>query len=223
VNAAGRQGALLIAATGNLEKPFILSPAAADQVVGVGSVETNLRRSDFSNYSEQQLFGPGTVDLMAPGRGILSTTPNNDYNTLQGTSMSTPLVSGIAALLLSREPQLSPSELEQRLLAGAYFDPTFMNAARYGKGILRADLAFGLPGPGSKVTVAAGGTTSSALITTTLDFYGGSSPFTLPNLAAGTYRFVALSNGSGGQLANTQELALQNAETKTLSVNLGKP
>jgi serine protease len=222
VNAATHEGALLIAATGNENQPFVLSPAAADHVLGVGSVDTDLRRSSFSNYSEQKLFGPGTVDLMAPGNDILSTLPNNGYGTLQGTSMSTPLVSGIAALLLSREPQLSPTELEQRLLSGAYFDPA-MNQTEFGRGILRADLAFGLPGPGSKVTIAVGGTnTSSTLTTATLDFYGGSSPFTLPNLASGEYRAVALSNGKGGQLSSVQPFSLLEGETKTLELALSK-
>lgn len=224
VNAASRTGALIIAATGNSKAPFILSPAAANNVLAVGSVDIDLTRSSFSNYSAQQRFGPGTVDLMAPGSDILSTIPGNKYGLLGGTSMSTPLVSGIAALLLSREPQLSPSELEGRLLSAAYFDPAIMNAAQFGKGVLRADLAFGLPGPGSKVTVALGGpSTPGALITTTLDFYGGSSPFTLPDLAPGSYRFAAISNGTGGQLANTQAVTLQDGEAKTLSVNLTKP
>ncbi len=226
VNAASRAGAIIIAATGNSNEPFILSPAASDKVLAVGSVDPDLTRSNFSNYSTEKRFGPGTVDLMAPGDGILSTVPPNEfgpYGLLQGTSMSTPLVSGIAALLLSHEPQLNPEELEQRLLSGAYFDPP-MKEAEFGKGVLRADLAFGLPGPGSKVTLAVGGTNaSSTLTTTTLDFYGGSGPFTLPNLASGNYRSVALSNGAGGQLVNSQEITLQEGEAKTLSVQLARP
>jgi serine protease len=227
VDEANRAGALIVAATGNSNKPFILSPAAADKVLAVGSVETNLVRSDFSNYSAQQRFGPGTVDLMTPGNGILSTIPDNGfglYGQLQGTSMSAPLVSGIAALILSREPQLDPSELEARLLSAAYFEPALMKQTEFGKGVLRADLALGLPGPGSTVTVALGGpSTPSSLTTTTLDFYGGSDSFTLPNLAAGAYRLTAMSNGSGKQLATTQQISLQDAESQTLSLELESP
>ncbi len=226
VNDATFQGALLVAATGNTNQNAILSPAAADKVLAVGSVDRNLKRSSFSNYSAEKLFGPGTVDLMAPGNGILSTTPNNEYAFLQGTSMSTPLVSGIAALILSHEPQLSPETLEQRLLAATYFDKKVMNEAEHGQGILRADLAFGLPGPGSAVTVAVGSSgtppLTSSLSSAELDAYGGSSPFTLPKLLAGNYRLVALSNGTGGQLSNTQTFTLQGAETKTLNINLSK-
>jgi subtilisin family serine protease len=224
VNAAISEGVLVVAATGNESQSYIFSPAAADKVLAVGSVDVTLERSSFSNYSEKQLFGPGVVDLMAPGNGILSTFPNNDYSSLPGTSMSAPLVAGVAALLLSREPQLSPEELEQRLLAGAYFDSAVMTAAEHGKGILRADLTFGLPGPGSDVTVAVGTPEgSSALTTTTLDFYASPIPFTLPNLAAGNYRVVTLSNGKSGQLFNTQTISVAEGETKALSVQLSKP
>ncbi len=219
VNAATSTGALVIAATGNGGDSFILSPAAAENVLAVGSVEQNLTRSSFSSYSAQKLFGPGDVDLMAPGNGILSTFPNSTYGVQQGTSMSAPLVSGVAALLLSREPQLSPEELEQRLLNSVYFDKS-MSATEFGKGVIRADLAFGLPGPGNEIALALGG---SVLTTTTLDFYGGSSPFILSDLASGTYRFIALGNGAGGQLVSTQEVTLQNAEARTLTVTLKKP
>jgi subtilisin family serine protease len=218
VNDADFAGALIIAATGNDSQNFVLSPAAADHVIGVGAVDTTLQRSSFSNYSELKKYGPGVVDVVAPGDNLLSTIPGSDYGLLSGTSMSTPMVSGIAALILSHESQLSGLDLEQRLLGATYFDESYMNEAEYGKGVLRADLAFGLPGPGSTVTVAVGNTSHSALTTTTLDVYGNSSPFTLTNLAAGTYRFIALSNGAGGQLLNSQSVTLQDAEQKTLDV-----
>jgi subtilisin family serine protease len=222
VDDADITGALIVAATGNNSDRFVLSPAAANHVIGVGSVSDTLRVSSFSNTSETKKYGPGVVDLVAPGDSILSTIPGGDYGLQSGTSMSTPIVAGIAALLLSREPQLSSEELEQRLLTAIYFDGSYMNASGYGKGVLRADVAFGLPGPGSTVTVAVGNTSQSALTTTTLDVYGNSSPFTLPNLSAGTYRFVALSNGAGGQLLNSQDVTLLDAEQKTLDATMSR-
>jgi subtilisin family serine protease len=227
VDAASSAGALVIAATGNDNGAnYVRTPAAADHVLGVGSVDTALERSNFSNYSAVKKFGPGGVDLMAPGNDILSTIPQNNsgliYGLLSGTSMSTPVISGIAALVLSHEPELSPEALEQRLLAATYFDTSYMTENEYGKGVLRADLVFGLPGPGSNVAVAVGSTGMSALATTKLDVYGGSSPFTLNNLAGGSYRLVTLANGTGGQLSGLETLDVQDAEQKTANVVIKK-
>jgi serine protease len=226
VNAATNEGALIVAATGNNgeRQNYVLSPAAANNVLGIGSVDRNLQRSPFSNFSGVQRLGPGGVDLMAPGNGILSTVPDraegNVYQTLSGTSMSTPLVSAIAALLLSREPNLRPQELESRLLAATYFDRSYMSESRYGKGVLRADLLFGLPGPNSSVAVAVGGVGSSAFTTTTLDVYGGTATFEINDLPAGDYRFIALSNGAGEQLFARDTLTLQTSETRAFDVIL---
>ena len=216
VDDADFAGALIVAASGNDGDRFVRSPAAANHVIGVGSVGETLRLSGFSNTSGVTRYGPGVVDLVAPGDNLLSTIPGGNYGLQLGTSMSAPMVSGIAALLLSREPQLSSEELEQRLASATYFDASYMNEADYGKGVLRADVAFGLPGPGSTVNVVVGSSNQSALTTTTLDVYGNSGVFTLPDLGAGTYRFTALSNGAGGQLFNSQEVTVLEGEQKTL-------
>ncbi|HSR37568.1 MAG TPA: S8 family serine peptidase, partial [Phnomibacter sp.] len=64
--------------------------------------------ADFTNY------GPHTVDVMAPGVKIYSTVPQgNKYSFQQGTSMAAPVVSGIAALLLSYFPTLKATDVKQ--------------------------------------------------------------------------------------------------------------
>ncbi|MDL1878876.1 hypothetical protein FBQ85_27490, partial [Cytophagia bacterium CHB2] len=62
-------------------------------------------------------YGATTVDLAAPGKNILSTTPNNGYQSLSGTSMATPHVAGIAALTLAQFPALTNIQLKNRLMA----------------------------------------------------------------------------------------------------------
>lgn len=62
--------------------------------------------ASFSNY------GKKSVDLFAPGVEIYSTTPNNEYEDLQGTSMASPIASGVAALVWSYYPQLTPEQVK---------------------------------------------------------------------------------------------------------------
>lgn len=62
-------------------------------------------------------FGVTTVDLAAPGKDILSTTPNNGYTKLQGTSMATPHVAGVAGLVFSQFPGWTHLQVKERLLS----------------------------------------------------------------------------------------------------------
>jgi cell wall-associated protease len=63
----------------------------------------------FSNY------GKKSVDLFAPGVQIYSTTPNNSYENLQGTSMACPATTGVAAILMSYFPDLSAHDVKEIL------------------------------------------------------------------------------------------------------------
>ncbi len=63
-------------------------------------------------------FGASTVDLAAPGENVLSTLPGNRYGYYSGTSMATPHVTGVAALLKSQQPTLDDAQLKARILDG---------------------------------------------------------------------------------------------------------
>lgn len=112
--AARDRGIVLVAAAGNDNTSARSYPAAYNSVISVGASDQSDRRADFSNYGN-------TIDLMAPGVNILSAyaTGDNRYAYLSGTSMACPLVAGAAALLVGRNPGMSPEEVRQCLRSGA--------------------------------------------------------------------------------------------------------
>ncbi len=81
--------------------------------VGASSWETTNFAAGFSNYGEK------SVDIFAPGVEIYSTTPDNNYKNLQGTSMACPVVTGVAALVLSYYPNLTAIQLKDIILKSA--------------------------------------------------------------------------------------------------------
>ena len=233
-------GATLLAATGNNGIDQIISPAAVEDVIAVGSVNPSFRRSCFSNYGTGAELGPGKIDLVVAGgegpatRGLVdkelecdpdvitieSTYPNNSYGVKAGTSMATPIASGIAALILARRPELKANLLEDKLLESVYFDDSYMTEEEYGAGILRADYALDLPGPDAEVSVTTSKNDADFIDTVKLDLLGGSTSYILDGLAAGTYDLEALTGGSGAVLGGRAELAVKTGEEKRLDIPL---
>jgi thermitase len=135
INYAVSHGALPIAAAGNDGSTSLHYPAALAGVVSVAATTNSDRLASFSNRSASW------VDVAAPGSGILSTLPTFDnasgakgYGYLSGTSMATPIVSGIAALIWSLFPAGDTNrQVEQRLFATA--DPIAGTGSdwRYGR------------------------------------------------------------------------------------------
>ncbi|MDD1729216.1 MAG: S8 family serine peptidase [Methanospirillum sp.] len=95
------------------DSPQIISVAASDASDGI---------PNYSNY------GTSSVDVAAPGDWILSTYPTSlgyDYIKMKGTSMATPQVSGLAALILSVNPGLSADQIKQLIVNNVDNKPAF--------------------------------------------------------------------------------------------------
>ena len=106
---AHARGVVLIAAAGNANEAESIFPAAYRRVISVASTNQHQQRFYRSNYG-------ASVDIGAPGNGIISTQIDNDYRILTGTSMAAPHVAGVAALMLSKRPALTQEEVRQILI-----------------------------------------------------------------------------------------------------------
>ncbi len=132
VNRAYSQGAVIVAAAGNEGTNVPQYPAAYSKVIAVSATTTDGRLARFSNRGDW-------VDLAAPGTDILSTSKSGGYHRMSGTSMSAPLVSGLAGLLASRG--MSGDSIRQRMLASAKDLGPAGDDPRFGHGRIDADNA----------------------------------------------------------------------------------
>ncbi|WP_417264920.1 S8 family serine peptidase [Brumimicrobium sp.] len=132
MNNAWNQGVILVAAAGNDGVSTMFYPAAYNNVISVANTTENDTKANSSQY--------GTwIDIAAPGSNIASTVPSSSYAYLTGTSMASPLVSGLLGLMKSYAPSATNTELINCLLSSA--DPindTYYNNGQLGSGRINA-------------------------------------------------------------------------------------
>jgi subtilisin family serine protease len=125
VDYALSNGVVVVAAAGNdgatdrdgdgVADNDVSYPAAYDGAIAVASYDRNGVVSSFSTRGDY-------VDVAAPGSWILSTLNTGSWGRMSGTSMATPHVAGIAALLIAQQPSRTPAQVRERLESTA-FDP----------------------------------------------------------------------------------------------------
>lgn len=110
INAASDAGVIIVAAAGN-DSSYVDYPAAYDKTIAVSATDKNNLLASFSSRGNQ-------VDVAAPGVSIYSTYKGSAYATMSGTSMATPHVSGVIALMLQRDPGMTLDEIRQQFSSG---------------------------------------------------------------------------------------------------------
>ncbi|GLX69062.1 S8 family peptidase [Paenibacillus glycanilyticus] len=131
---AYKQGIVIVASAGNSgtdDNGMIDAPASFPETMAIAATDMSDKVTNFSSR------GTG-IDLAAPGEQIKSTWLNGGYMTLSGTSMSAPHATGGVALLLSRQPKLSPSAVTELLRGWAQSLPSETEDER-GAGLLQLD------------------------------------------------------------------------------------
>ncbi|MET1256478.1 S8 family peptidase [Aliikangiella maris] len=150
VNSARANGAVVVVAAGNSNSDVQnFTPANCPGVIAVAATNKNGNRASYSNYGS-------LIDIAAPGGesgnsvGVLSTlntgrtTPSTDnYAWYAGTSMASPHVAGVAALMFAVNPNLTPTEVEQKLKQSArpFGSSSSCNTNNCGAGLLDAPAA----------------------------------------------------------------------------------
>jgi subtilisin family serine protease len=124
VNYAWNNGAVIVAGAGNSSTSAPYYPAACDNVVAVSATDSGDNRAWFSNYGDW-------VDISAPGVSIWTTIKGGGYGSPNGTSFSSPLSAGLAALIMSANPSLTNTQVVEIInqntddIGAPGFDPYF--------------------------------------------------------------------------------------------------
>jgi thermitase len=131
VRSAVAQGAVVVAAAGNSSSSIPQYPGAYPEVVSVAATDSNDRPASFTTRG-------AWVDVSAPGVNILSTVPGG-YTRMSGTSMASPVVSGIFGLVSALHPQWSVLQKRDAVESGV--TPVQGNNGGMGSGVVNALLA----------------------------------------------------------------------------------
>ncbi len=226
------QGILPIAAAGNAGNTKVSYPAGYASVVSVAAVDSNEMVASFSQHNSD-------VEIAAPGVNVLSTVPFSTlYEQWSGTSMATPHVSAVAALLMSAFPNASVQEIRDAIDFSAKDLGTAGRDTYYGYGLVQAQAALDYlggvtppPPPPPTGTLAVTVTTDKATytdretvsITTTVKdgeggLVSGAAVSTVVKTASGTTSTLTGTTGTNGQVVVKYKVSTRKGGKGTYTV-----
>ena len=156
MQALRNRGVLPVIASGNEGAGTSRSPGNYDIVLSVGMFDENERideRSSSQRINRDQ--DPLVPDLVGPGVGVLSCMPGKKFGMLDGTSMATPHIAGLAALLLEAVPTASVDDVAAAILGSCKL-PATMAKTRANRGVPNGPAALKLLQHSSPATSASG-------------------------------------------------------------------
>jgi PKD repeat protein len=243
VNYANSQGCILIAAAGNDNVSSQFYPAAFNNVISVAATSSNDAKASFSNYGSW-------IDVSAPGNNIYSTTVSNTYGNKSGTSMASPMVAGLAALMKSLNPTMPNADIINCLLSTAdninAQNPSYigqLGSGRIDAAAAMACVAAALNNPpvaefsANFTTVSAGGSIVFTDLSTysptswswsfpggTPATYNGQNPPSITYNTPGTYNAVlTVTNGNGSDVETKVNYIQVDPASSCLQINLPAP
>ncbi len=195
--AAADAGVFNIAAAGNDGNSSLSYPASYDSVMSVGALNSSKNIASFSQFNSQ-------VEIAAPGVAVNSTIINNTYASWDGTSMATPHVAGVAALVWSHYPQCTGNQIRQAMVATAEDLGSAGRDNYYGYGLVQAKAMYDALADGCDVTAPppppppVAGVLDNGVPHTSLSGASGSEQnFTMAVPAGATNVSITMSGGSG--------------------------
>jgi subtilisin family serine protease len=132
IERANAKGVIFVAAAGNnsSNNDAVAHYPSSYDVPNIISVAATDRRDSLASFSN---YGVKSVHVAAPGADIWSTIPNNGYGLKSGTSMATPHVTGLVALLKARYPNLDAQGLKSRIIGSTQFVPQIQSTVKFGR------------------------------------------------------------------------------------------
>ncbi len=176
---AYNHGVPIICAAGDSHSTAVPYPASHPKTIAVGAI-------DNSNHAWANIVGAG-LDLVAPG-SLITSTIREDYGASGGTSFATPFVTGTVALMLSKNPSLTPTQIRDILRRTA----TKVSGYSYNNG-WNNEIGYGVLNTFAAVLTAC----NMQFLENSTICHGSSSTFSLNNLPSGLTVQWSISDGSG--------------------------